>query len=254
MIDRLLVATDLSGQELLILTGIVLLAGIVRGFSGFALSAVVMATAVLILPPVQLIPICWWLEMTASVLMAKGGWQEADRGVVAGLVIGSTVGVPFGLWLTTSVSIETSKLIVLTVIIVLAATQLAKIRLRFLATKPGLYGSGFAAGIVTGLAHVGGMVIALYVLSQNAPAAKMRAALVLFLLFSALTSMISFLWFGIMDSTGIARGLALAGPAAVGVVLGQMLFMPRLAAYYRPFCLSLLCALAGAALIRTQFA
>ncbi len=58
-----------------------------------------MATAVLILPPVQLIPICWWLEMTASVLMAKGGWQEADRGVVWGLIIGSTVGVPFGLML-----------------------------------------------------------------------------------------------------------------------------------------------------------
>lgn len=254
MIDSLLLATDLTGQQFLILTGIVLLAGIVRGFSGFALSAVVMATAVLILPPVQLIPICWWLEMTASVLMAKGGWQEADRGVVLGLVIGSTAGVPFGLWLTTSVSVDTSKFIVLTVIIVLAATQLARIRLKFLATKPGLYGSGFAAGIVTGLAHVGGMVIALYVLSQDAPAAKMRAALVLFLLFSALTSMISFLWFGIMDSTGIARGIALAGPAAIGVFLGQMLFMPRLAAYYRPFCLSLLCALAGAALIRTQFA
>ena len=254
MIEKLLLATDLSGEDFLILTGIVVLAGIVRGFSGFALSAVVMATAVLILPPVQLIPICWWLEMTASVLMAKGGWQEADRGVVLGLVIGSTVGVPFGLWLTTSVSVETSKLIVLSIIIVLAATQLAKIRLPFLATKPGLYGSGFAAGIVTGLAHVGGMVIALYVLSQDAPAAKMRAALVLFLFFSALTSMISFLWFGIMDSTGIARGLALVIPAAIAVVIGQKLFMPRLAAYYRPFCLSLLCALAGAALIRTQFA
>lgn len=254
MIDSLLIATDLSGQEFLILTGIVVLAGIVRGFSGFALSAVVMASAVLILPPVQLIPICWWLEMTASILMARGGWKEADRGVVLGLVIGSTLGVPFGLWLTTSVSVGTSKLIVLIVIITLAVTQLAKIRLKFLATKAGLYGSGFAAGVVTGLAHVGGMVIALYVLSQDAPAAKMRAALVLFLFFGALTSMITFLWFGIMDSTGFARGLALAIPTAIGVVIGQMLFVPRLAPYYRPFCLSLLCALAGTALIRTQFA
>ncbi len=254
MFDSLLAATELTGQEFAILTGIVILAGIVRGFSGFALSAVVMATAVLILPPVQLIPICWWLEMTASVLMAKGGWKEADRGVVVGLVIGSTIGVPFGLWLTTSISVEASKLIVLTLIIVLAVTQLAKIRMPYLATKPGLYGAGFAAGIVTGLAHVGGMVIALYVLSQDAPAAKMRAALVLFLFFGALTSMISFLWFGIMDGTGIARGLSLAIPTAIGVMIGQMLFIPRLVDFYRPFCLSLLCALAGAALIRTQLA
>lgn len=250
--EFLLHLTALSGTDFAILCAIVLTAGIVRGFSGFALSAVVMASAVLILPPVQLIPICWWLEMMASVLMVKGGWQEADRGIVFGLVAGSTVGVPFGLWLTTSISVESSKLIVLVTIIALAATQLAKIRLPFLATKAGLYGAGLMAGVVTGLAHVGGMVIALYVLSQDAPAAKMRAALVLFLLFSSLTSLATFLWFGIMDNAGIARGLVLAVPAAIGVALGQQLFTPRLAPYYRPFCLTLLCALAGAALVRTQ--
>jgi hypothetical protein len=252
MLDTLLTWTDLTGQEFAILAGIVMVAGIVRGFSGFALSAVVMATAVLILPPVQLIPICWWLEIVASVLMARGGWKEADRGIVLGLVVGSTVGVPFGLWLTTSISVAASKFIVLTLIIVLAATQLAKVRMPFLATKPGLFGSGFAAGVVTGLAHVGGMVIALYVLSQDAPAAKMRAALVLFLFLGALTSMITLLWFGVMNGTGAARGLSLALPVAIGVFVGQRLFTPRLAPYYRPFCLSLLCALAGAALIRTQ--
>lgn len=254
MMDGLLATLDLTGQEFLILTVIVIVAGIVRGFSGFALSAVVMASAVIILPPVQIIPICWWLEMTASVLMARGGWQEADRGVVMGLVIGSTIGVPFGLLLTTSISVEASQLIALTVIIALALTQLAKIRLAFLATKAGLYGSGIAAGIVTGLASVGGMVIAIYVLSQDAPAAKMRAALVLFLFVSSLTSLMMLLWFGVMNSTAAARGLSLAIPTTIGVFLGQRLFTPRFAPYYRPACLSLLCALAGAALVRTQFA
>ncbi len=254
MFESLLTWTDLTGQEFAILTVIVIVAGIVRGFSGFALSAVVMASAVIILPPVQLIPICWWLEMTASVLMAKGGWQEADRGVVWGLVIGSTIGVPFGLLLTTSVSPEASKLIALVLIISLALTQLAKIRLPFLATKPGLYGSGFAAGIATGLAGIGGMVIAIYVLSQNSPAAKMRAALVSFLFLGSIASMITLLWFGVMNFTAVARGLSLALPTTFGVIVGQWLFIPRFAAYYRPLCLSLLCALAGAALVRTQFA
>lgn len=254
MVEALLTATDLTGQEFLILTVIVIVAGIVRGFSGFALSAIVMASAVIILPPVQLIPICWWLEMSASLLMAKGGWQEADRGVVLGLVIGSTIGVPFGLLLTTSISVEVSQLIALTLIIGLAITQLAKIRLAFLATKPGLYGSGFAAGIATGLASIGGMVIAIYVLSQDAPAAKMRAALVLFLFISSLTSMITLLWFGVMNTTAAARGLSLAIPTTIGVMVGQWLFIPRFAAYYRPLCLSLLCALAGTALVRTQLA
>ena len=254
MLDSLLIWTDLTGGEFALLVVIVIFAGIVRGFSGFALSAIVMASAVIILPPVQLIPICWWLEMSASLLMAKGGWKEADRGVVFGLVIGSTIGVPFGLMLTTAVSPDVSKTIALILIIALALTQLAKIRLPFLATKPGLYGAGFTAGFATGIASVGGMVIAIYVLSQNAAASKMRAALVLFLFISSLTSMITLLYFGIMKNTAVARGLSLALPTTIGVMIGQRLFIPRFAAYYRPFCLTLLCALAGSALIRTQFA
>ena len=249
--DGFLTALDLTANEFAILIVIVITAGIVRGFSGFALSAIVMATAVIILPPVQLIPICWCLEMTASVLMARGGWAEADRGIVFGLVIGSTAGVPIGVWLTTTLPVETSKVVALTIIIALALTQLAKLRLPFLATKPGLYGSGLTAGIVTGLSSVGGMVIALYVLAQDAAAAKMRAALVLFLFLSGLTTVVTLILFDVMNTTAALRGLSLAIPTAFGVFLGQRLFIPRFAAYYRPFCLSLLCVLASAALIRT---
>jgi len=254
MINSLFTFTDLTGQEFLILTGIVVVAGIVRGFSGFALSALVMASGVMILSPVELIPICWCLEMVASALMARSGWQEADRGVVMGLVIGSAVGVPIGLALLMSFPVETSKLVVLAIIIVLALTQLAKIRFAFLATRAGLYLSGFVAGVVTGLAHVGGMVVALYVLSQNATAAKMRAALVLYLFISMFTSLIFYLIADVMTWQALVRGVAFAVPAAGGVLIGQWLFIPRFAAYYRPFCLSLLCALAMISAIRTQFA
>lgn len=241
---------DLSNSEFALLVLIVTLAGIVRGFSGFALSALVMATATLILPPVELIPLCWWLEMTASVMMVRGGWQAADRHVVFGLVIGSTCGVPLGLWLITSVPVETSKLIALCIIIALAVTQLFKLRLTFLATRAGLYLSGLVAGIVTGLAHVGGMVVALYVLAQDSPAAKMRAALVMFLFLGSLTSIVTQLAFGVMTQTATMRGLALALPCAAGVWAGTRFFTDRWAAYYKPVCLTLLIGLAAVSLIR----
>ena len=243
---------NLTGEEFALLALIVTCAGIVRGFSGFALSALVMASAVLILPPVELIPICWFLEMTASVLMARDGWRNADRGIVFGLVAGSVIGVPIGLALLTSMSVAASKTAVLVIVIVLAATQLARIRLAVLATRPGLYLSGLVSGIVTGLASVGGMVVALYVLSQDAPAAKMRAALALYLFFSLGVSIVFYLLAGIMDAQAAARGVALSLFAAGGVLIGQRLFTDRLAPYYRPFCLTLLMGLAAMGLIRTQ--
>ena len=246
--------TDLLGltqTEILWLTGITFAAGLVRGFSGFALSALVMASAVLILPPVELIPMLWWLEMAASLMMLKGGWADADRKTAIGLVIGSTLGWPIGLYLTTTLPVETSRLIALCVIVALALTQLAKIRLAFLATRPGLYGTGLIAGIVSGLAHVGGMVVALYVLASDAPARQMRGSLVLFLFLGAITSMVTLLAFGVMDFSGVTRGLVFAIPTLIGVGLGQRLFTERLSAYYRPFCLTLLVGLAGTSLLRS---
>ncbi|MEM9788316.1 MAG: sulfite exporter TauE/SafE family protein [Pseudomonadota bacterium] len=254
MFESLLNATDLTRQEFIILTVIVVVAGIVRGFSGFALSAMIMATAVLILPPVELLPMLWWLELSASLLMLKGGWADADRGTAIGLVIGSTAGWPLGLWLTVTLPVETSKLIALSIIILLAASQLSKLKLTFLASKPGLYGTGIVAGIVSGLAHVGGMVVALYVLASDAPARQMRGSLVLFLFLGSLTSMITLLIFGVMDFSGVTRGLIFAAPTMLGVYLGQKLFIPSLARYYRPFCLTLLCALALVSIVRTQTA
>jgi uncharacterized membrane protein YfcA len=242
---------NLSGQDFAILAVIVTCAGIVRGFSGFALSALVMAVGVMILPPIELIPICLVLEIVASSLMARGGWRDADRSVVAGLVVGSVMGVPVGVMIMKSLDVETSKRVVLTVIVSLAALQLAKVRLAFLATKLGLYISGFTAGIVTGLAQVGGMVVALYVLSQNVPAAKMRASLILFLLIGSMTTTVTYTVTGVLTGEALARGGTLAIFAGVGVFAGQQLFTERLTRYYRPFCLSLLISLAGMSLVRT---
>lgn len=251
MFDSILQLVDLTAKEFALLTGIVLFAGIVRGFSGFALSALIMATAVFILPPIQLIPMLWWLEMAASLMMLKGGWADADRKTAYGLVIGSAVGWPIGLWLTTSVDVATSKIIALSVIVILAATQLTKVRLTFLASKAGLYGTGVVAGIVSGLAHVGGMVVAFYVLASNAPARSMRGSLVLYLFLGSIASMFIQLAFGVMDMSGVMRGLVFAVPTFIGVFIGQQFFTEKLSRYYRPFCLALLCALASAGLIRT---
>ena len=98
--QAVLAALALPPDHLALLGLICFIAGLVRGFSGFALSAMVMASGALILPPVQLIPVCWWLEMTASLFMLRGGWREANRKVALGLAIGSTIGVPFGLALS----------------------------------------------------------------------------------------------------------------------------------------------------------
>ncbi|GLO69929.1 hypothetical protein MACH17_14460 [Phaeobacter inhibens] len=154
-----------------------LLAGCVRGFAGFGLSAVTMACLVLILPPVELIPILYVLEGSASLAMFRGGIRDADMSHVWPLAIGSFVGVPLGLLATTTVSPDVSKLVAMLVIFTLTFLQFFRSMPASLSSKLGRYFVGVTAGIVTGLVSVGGMVVALYVLASRARASQMRAAL-----------------------------------------------------------------------------
>ena len=248
--DSLITAVDLTPGQFWLTLLVVFGAGVVRGFSGFALSAIIMAIAAVYLSPVELIPMMWWLEMTASLMMVRGGWKNADRSVVFGLVGGSVVGLPLGLWLTLSIPVDASRMVALSVIIVLAAIQLRRIRMKFLATAPGLYGTGLVAGVVTGLAGVGGMIVALYVLAQEAVARSMRGSLVLFLFLSSLASMVIHILFGTMTLLAITRGLIFAPAVVLGVAVGTMMFQPKYETYYKPFCLVLLIVLAAAGLVR----
>lgn len=226
-------------------------AGLVRGFTGFALSAFGLALAVLILPPVELIPVMWWLEMAASLVMLRHGWGGADMKAAVTLVVGSAFGLIIGLSMTTSFDPAMSKQIALCLLIALAALQLGKIRIPHLASQPGTIATGVVAGIATGLAGIGGMVVALFVLARSDEPAKMRATLVAYLFISSATAMLTHLWFGTMNATSTVRGLAFILPCVIGVLIGQRLFTPRLQPYYRPTCLTLLIGLGAVSLGRS---
>ena len=242
---------SLTPSEAIAFAAICFAAGLVRGFTGFALSAFGLALAVLILPPVELIPVMWWLEMAASLVMLRHGWGGADMKATITLVCGSAIGLIIGLSVTTSVDAVLSQRIALCILITLALLQLAKIRIPHLASQPGTVATGVVAGIATGLAGVGGMVVALYVLARNDEPAKMRATLVAYLFMSSATAILTHLWFGTMNTTSTLRGLAFALPCVVGVLIGQRLFTPRFQPYYRPVCLTLLIGLGAASLLRS---
>ena len=250
MLSNLQNFLSLSGSEVIISLLVVLLAGMVRGFAGFGMSALIMAGLALIIPPVTLIPVCFMMETVASFLMFRGGFRMADRKVVWGLVIGTVVGTPIGLMATMAVSPDTSRTIALVVILVLALLQLLRSPPAILATRKGLYGAGLIAGIASGLASVGGMVVALYVLAQQAPAARMRASLVMYLALAMIATGIWLYVSGLLNMLVLQRSLVFAPVVILGVLLGTLLFRPSLEQFYKRFCLGLLMTVAMSGLIR----
>jgi uncharacterized membrane protein YfcA len=249
MINYFAELTQLTQNEFLFCLSAVFLAGLVRGFSGFALSAIVVASMAGTLPTVELIPMAYMLEGSASLAMLRGGVRDADMSIVWILAIGSAIGVPIGLMATTTLPAETTRVVALVLIMCLAAMQLFKVTPRFVGTRAGLYGTGLFAGIATGLASVGGMVVALYVLASKIDPRSMRGALVMYLFIGMFTSLVWHLSYGIMDMRAVMRGVVFAPVILVGVFLGTALFRPSLQGFYKRFCLVLLMCLSGAGLI-----
>ncbi len=231
---------DLSFSELVFCCGAVVLAGCVRGFAGFGLSAVAMGSLVLILPPVELIPVLFLLEGSASLVMFRGGLRDADMGQFWPLAIGSALGVPLGLLATTSVSPELSKLIAVSLILVLTVLQFSPRTPAALATKSGGFLTGVTAGSATGLASVGGMVVALYVLANRAQPTRMRATLTLYLFIGMFTSLVFLFLYDMINHTVVLRAGVLIPFALAGVLLGTYAFKPAMQKFYRNFCLILL--------------
>ena len=240
----------LSNFDLLILVLICFFAGLIRGFSGFGLSAFVMSLALTIIPPIELIPVCWWMEFVASVVMIKNGWKDSDKKISIILWIGAVFGLPIGIALTTILDFQTSKIIALVLILILALILLHNVKIPFLSKPVGTISSGVFAGVATGLASIGGMIVATYVLASQNSARRMRASLVLFILLNSVTTFIFLIIFDVMDHKALVRGILLTVPSSIGVVLGSILFMQKLEKYYRPFSLGLLISFSLVGLIR----
>lgn len=253
MIETVAGWLSLSPNQALIMIVGVFVAAIVRGFSGFALSAVTMAIAVFILPPVLLIPVCLLLEVVAGVLMLRGGLREADIKLVLGLTAGQMLGIPLGLLATTSISTSTSTLIAQLLILVLATAQLMQWRPAWMTSKRATVVAGIIAGVAAGLANLAGMVVAVFIIAQQLPARRIRGSLVMFLFISSFLSAGFQTVFGVLTQEAITRGLVLGPVVVLGVLIGQWLFRPEMEVFYKRSCLGLLITLALVGLARMVF-
>ncbi len=189
------------------------------------------------------------METLAGLMMLRSGFKSANFGTVAWLVLGSMIGVPIGAYATVHLPVDVSKMIVLALIILLAVGQLFISVPKLGASRAITIATGLAAGVATGLAHVGGMIIALYVLAQNLTPTASRATLVLFLLGGTLTTGISLFAFDFFNAQALWRSLLLAPAVAIGVIMGSLLFNPTLQRHYRRFCLTLLIGIALTSLV-----
>lgn len=162
--DWLFLNTPLELAGLLI---IVLLAGVVRGAIGFGFSALVVASSMFWLPPVAMICLVIVLEAAASLLMFKQTQTAINKPVLWRLSLSGAISCVFGV---TLLSILPQQWLSLFITIYLATISLLTLSRYTFKNKIAIkhYSLvGLFAGLVNGLAGMGGLFVVCCVLHDS---------------------------------------------------------------------------------------
>lgn len=236
--------------ELATLVAIALVAAVVRGYSGFGFSAIVIAGASLVMPPAALVPALYMLEIVASVHMLPGVRHQIDYPNFWPMLLGCAVGLPAGQFLLTHLPADTIRIFLSLGVLVSTALIWRGYRFKTQMNPPLAGATGFLIGFGSGMASVGGLLAMVIFLGVNYPAVQTRAIFVAIFgvmyvygtLVSALNGLITTTTFWI-----VATGLL---PLFAGILLGQKRWLAATPESFRSFALGLLTLLAVAGIAR----
>lgn len=162
--------------------GIVFLAAVVRGFSGFGFSLLAISALSLIYPPAEIFPSIFLMEIAASLHLLPSVWRDIHWRSIVPLLAGAVIGTPAGVYFLSTVPAAPMQIAL--AIFVLASVALMGRGYSFRG-MPG-YGLSLVAGTASGVANgafgIGGPPVILFYFATPAGAAAGRASLIFFFL------------------------------------------------------------------------
>ncbi len=219
-------------------------AAVVRGYSGFGFSMLAVVSLSLLLPPAQIVPSIFIMEVVASLHLLPGVWRDIHWRSLFWLTIGSLVGTPVGVYALAHVPAVPMTL-ALAVFVLLAAILLAQgYALKSLPGPAVTFTTGTASGLCNGGFGIGGPPVILFFFSSPAGAAAGRASLIAFFLITDVTALAWQGWSGLLSRTTVWNGVLFLPPLAAGVWLGNRGFMNANPVDFRRWVLRLLMLLA----------
>jgi uncharacterized protein len=224
-------------------------AGLVRGFSGFGLSAVLVASAAFFVSPKLIIPAAQALEIVASIAMLKSVWPDVNWRWLKPMTFGYLFSVPFGI---ATLSYGSATMLRILGCVVLLCASLAML-LNFRPTlRDGFalrMGTGLIAGFMSAATSYGGMVASIILFAVDLPAKTLRATLVVMFFLSSLYSILLGAWHGITNAQTLTLAGWLALPIIGGIVVGSRGFSVVTPEKFKQIVLIILAALSCAGLL-----
>ncbi len=244
---------NLNLLDFLFFCSVILLASLVRGFSGFGFSASSVSLLSFILPPKEIVPIILLLEIIASFFMAPSIWKKINWKFVIFLLLGVLVGTPVGVYLLSILKPAITHLIISITVLIFAFLLLKGYKNTRLNHNISKFFVGIIAGTVNGIGTLAGLPIALYLLIIAAEPAVIRASLAALFFFTDFYALVLAYFNDILNVTVIFRTIPLVFIVPIGVYLGTKLFTGSSKENYKKYVLYFLIVVSIFGLLRSIF-
>ena len=244
MLETLLAYVTENWQMLAVSSAAIFLAAIVRGFSGFGFSLLSITAISLILPPREIVPTIFLLEVAASINLIPSIWREIDWRSIRWLLLGYVVALPFGVFALARFPEPPMQLAMSIFVFGTAILMLRGFRLQKTPGAAATTTTGAASGILNGAFGIGGPPVVLFYFSTPAVAAVSRASVIAFFLSTDILGLGMLGYEGLVTSQSFAQFFAWLPALLIGVWVGAHGFKHMNQAMFRKAVLILLMALA----------
>jgi len=229
---------------------VVLLAAYIRGLTGFALSAVLIAGLSFIIDPVEAVQLALAMEVVGSVIQVPSVWSEIKWAHLWVLVAAALLGNPVGVAILTSVDPDVLRASTFGVLAVVSLALLLKHKSTVEPTLRLFFLIGVVAGVINGATALSGLVIVLAMSFMTITPAAMRSTLIAYFFISDIAVLGLIGVRGDISDHATTR-VALALPLlAVGIFIGSSTFDKTPPDRFRRITLGLLITISTVGLAR----
>ena len=226
-------------------------AAYIRGYSGFGFSALTVTSLALILPPSEIVPTAYILEIAASIHMLPLVWRSIDWKILRWLFFGVVMGTPFGINFLEEVPQEIMRLVISGIVLTASLLLWRNIRFRSSANWYSILTVGFFSGVINGAAGIGGLPVVLFFLSISASSTLTRSTMVAYLFISDIYAVMLPGSQQLISTELLGRTVIFLIPLFAGIYLGHRSFVKTSPESFQKFTLGLLIFLSVAVIIRS---
>jgi len=231
MLDAIQSALQTEGLIWLIMA--VLVAGVVRGFSGFGSAMIIMPVASSVLSPVEAVIFLVSAEVLGPLPNLPNSYRNGAPRDIALLILGATLMLPVGLWCLSIMEPTAFGWLISGIILALLVLMMTGWRYRGVLTRPIKFITGCLSGFMTGFAGIPGPPVIMLYMASTLPVKMIRAN---FNMYLVAVDVILFptLWLtGQLQWPIVLLGLLAGIPYLAANVVGARLFNPDAERFFR---------------------